>query len=435
MHVYFSGVGGAAISALAVIAKEAGYEVSGSDGRDSQYLAYLRKQGIEDTHVGLTREQIAAVHARKPIDWFVYGSAQPLDFPDNPEFTFCKENNIKMTKRDELLNEILSQKELKLIAVAGTHGKTTTTAMVVWLFKQLKIPTSYSVGAKISFGDMGQFDPKSEYFVYEADEFDRNFLAFKPRLSIVSGVAWDHHEIFPTEKDYFDAFRLFVAQSQEVVLWHNDAEKLDLLSKSTPGLFIESENTTFIDDIKLIGRYNRFDGWLAIRAAAHLTQKPPNELIKLMNDFPGVSRRFEKLTENLYTDYAHTPDKIRGVMSVALETAQKTGQKIIIIYEPLTNRRMHYMKEQHQDVFDGVDALYWVPSYLAREDPNQPVLSPADLIKFLDTPAEAVARPAELNEKLKTIVKKHLKNGDLVIGLSGGGGKSLDEWLRQEFND
>ena len=430
MHVYFSGIGGAGIGPLALIAKQAGYDVSGSDEKDSQYIKYLRGHGINEIHIGQTPEKVAAVHARKPIDWFVHTSALK---DDNPELLFCHQNKIKISRRDGFINEILSQKQLKMVAVAGTHGKTTTTAMVIWLFKQLKVPMSYSVGAKTSFGEMGQYEPGSEYFIYEADEFDRNFLAFKPRLAVITGLAWDHHEIFPTQEDYYDAFKEFTKQSHEVVLWQADAEKLNLLSNSSPGVFVESENNTYIDKIKLLGRYNRFDAWLAIRAVAHLTQESPEQLVRLMRDFPGVSRRFEKITDNLYTDYAHTPDKIRGVMSVALETAQKTGQKIVIIYEPLTNRRMHYMRDQHQDVFDGADGLYWVPSYLAREDPSQPVLKPATLIKNLDAPGRAVARPMGLNDKLKTVVLEHIKKGDLVIGLSGGGGGSLDEWLRQNF--
>jgi UDP-N-acetylmuramate--alanine ligase len=198
-------------------------------------------------------------------------------------------------------------------------------------------------------------------------------------------------------------------------------------------LFVESPSNTFIDKIELIGRYNRYDAWLAIRAVAHITQESPESLVELINDFPGVSRRFEKLAENLYTDYAHTPEKIRGVMSVVLETAQRTGQKIVIIYEPLTNRRMHYTKQLHADVFDGVDALYWVPSYLAREDPNQELLTPTELIKHLDMPSRTVAKPMKLDAKLKTAIKQHLADGDLVVGLSGGGGGSLDEWLRLSF--
>ncbi len=430
MHAYFSGIGGTGIGPLALIAKQAGYDVSGSDEKDSQYIRYLSGLGIKNVHIGQTRQKIAAVHTRKLIDWFVHTSALPTG---HPELVFCQQNNIRVSRRDEFINEILSQKQLKMVAVAGTHGKTTTTAMIVWLFKQLKLPISYSVGAKISFGDMGQYEPKSKYFVYEADEFDRNFLAFRPRLSVITGLAWDHHEIFPTQEDYLDAFWQFVSQSHKIILWQSDVKLLNKSSNLTSELFIESEDDNFIDKIQLIGRYNRLDAWLAVRAVAQLTGEFPENLVKLMSAFPGVSRRFEKIIDNLYTDYAHTPDKIRGVMSVALETAQKTGQKIAVIYEPLTNRRMHYMKDQHQSVFDGVDALYWVPSYLAREDPGQPVLTPAELIKKLDAPSQAVAKPMELNDELKTVIQGHLASGDLVIGLSGGGGGSLDEWLRQNF--
>ena len=197
MHIYFSGIGGAGIGPLAQIAHQAGYQVSGSDKQDSQYIAYLRKHGISDIHIGQTREAIEAVHAKQPIDWVVYSSALTLENPDAPEIRFSSEQNIKTSKRDELLNQILNDKKLKLIAIAGTHGKTTTTSMVIWLFKELGIPLSYSVGAKISFGDMGQYDKDSEYFAYEADEFDRNFLAFEPYMSLITGVSWDHHEIFP----------------------------------------------------------------------------------------------------------------------------------------------------------------------------------------------------------------------------------------------
>ena len=432
MHVYFSGIGGAGIGPLALIAKQAGYEVSGSDEKDSQYIKYLNDRGINNVHIGQTKEQIADVHRKKPIDWFVYTYALPAD---SPEMDFCRKNQIRIASRPDFTNEILAQNDLKLIAIAGTHGKTTTTAMVIWLFKQLSLPVSYSVGAKISFGDMGHFEANSNFFVYECDEFKRSFLEFKPRLAIISGLSWDHHEIYPTQEDYYSAFKQFATQSHEIVLWQGDAEKLDLLSNSAPGVFAESDNNTYVDKIKLMGRFNRLDAWLAVRAVSHLTRESPEKLVQTINDFPGVSRRFEKLVDNLYTDYAHTPDKIRGVMSVALETAQKTGQKVVIIYEPLTNRRMHYLKEQHRDVFNGADVLYWVPSFLAREDPAQPVLKPAELIKYLDAPAMAVAKPMELNNKLKAAIKLHLSNGDLVIGLSGGGGDSLDEWLRQEFID
>jgi UDP-N-acetylmuramate--alanine ligase len=433
MHIYFSGIGGVGIGPLALIAKQAGYEVSGSDLQDGQYVKYLREQGISDINIGQGRNQISALNARKPIDWFVYSSALPKTNPDHPELLFCKENNIKMSKRDELLNKILEEKNLKLIAIAGTHGKTTTTAMVVWMFKKLGLPISYSLGAKISFGDMGQYDPASKYFIYECDEFDRNFLAFHPHLSIISGVAYDHHEIFPTEENYQTAFRDFIAQSANVVMWQEDYSKLNLPNDNK--FTIEEYDNQQINQIELPGLYNRRDAWLAMTAMHKLTNDFMEKFMEYMSLFPGVARRFERITENLYSDDAHTPEKILGCMSVARELANRTKQKIVVVYEPLTNRRMHYLGSEHHSVFDGASAIYWVPSYLAREDPKLKVLSPEELITNLSPELQEIAKPMQRDGVLKVTVQNHLQAGDMVVAMAGGGADSLDEWLRKEFTN
>jgi UDP-N-acetylmuramate-alanine ligase len=146
-----------------------------------------------------------------------------------------------------------------------------------------------------------------------------------------------------------------------------------------------------------------------------------------MERFPGLSRRFEKIIDNLYSDYAHTVPKIKG----CLQMAQELSKNVVVVYEPLTNRRQHYIRDAYKDLFDGVKHLYWVPSYLAREDPHQEVLSPAELIKSMND--SKAAEPAELNQTLKTSLQKHIDAGDLVVCLSGGGGGSLDEWLRKNF--
>jgi UDP-N-acetylmuramate--alanine ligase len=426
MHIYFSGIGGAGIGPLAQIAHQAGYNVSGSDQQDSQYIEYLRKHGVTDIHVGQSPESIAEVHDRQPIDWFVYSSSLR---PDHPELQFCHDQGIKTSKRDELLNRIISDKELKLVAVAGTHGKTTTTAMVIWLFKQLGIPISYSVGAKLSFGDMGQYADNSEYFIYEADEFDRNFLAFEPHTSLITGVSWDHHEIFPTREDYQEAFKEFISQSKHTQIWSEDADYLDI--EESPSLNVLSIENSSVNQIGLLGQYNRLDAWLAIAAVHDLTGKSHEELIKIINGFPGLSRRMEQIVHNLYSDYAHTPEKIRGAMSVATEMAAETGQNLIVVYEPLTNRRQHFMLDEYRDSFNGADKLYWIPSYLAREDPNQRVIPPEELISHLSDPS--IAEPMLRDESLKHAIQKHLDQGDMVVCMAGGGGGSLDDWLRQNF--
>jgi len=428
MHIYFSGIGGAGLSGLALVAQKAGYKVSGSDKQDSRTIEYLKQHGITDIHIGQDREAIAAVHDAEPIDWFVYTAAVSIENPNAPELAFCREQNIKTSKRDEILNQILADKKLKLIAIAGTHGKSTTTALVIWLFTQLKLPIGYNVGAKLAF-EADVFASGAEYFVYECDEFDRNFLAFEPYLSVISGVSWDHHEVFPTREDYQAAFREFIDQSQHTILWEEDRDYLGLgeAGRLSPQ---KTDNAT-INNIALKGRYTRMDAWLAVQSVHKVTGAPVEDLLTAVGKFPGLQRRMEQLAPNLYTDYAHTVEKIRGAMSVALEMAAETNQKLVVVYEPLHNRRQHYIMNDYKDCFNGAEQVYWIPSYLAREDPNQRIIPPAELITRLDDPSIAV--PAEMGADLKRTIESHLAKGDLVVAMSGGGGGSLDEWLRKEF--
>lgn len=427
MHIFFSAIGGTAIGPLALIAKQAGYQVSGSDKQDSDYIRYLKKQGITDIHIGQTQEQISQDHTKNPIDWFVYSSAVAIENPNSPEFQFVKEKRIKSTKRDELLNHIIQEKNLKLIAIAGTHGKTTTTSMVIWALKQLGIPVSYSVGAKIRFGEMGEFSPDAKYFVYEADEFDRNFLSFKPYISIISGIDYDHPDIYPTRNEYYQAFVQFINQSASTFIWQEDATKLNV--NSSKGLFVLNKKDCADIAQKLPGKVNREDAQIVASALSYLEDfHNVNQLSDVLNKFPGVSRRFEKISQNIYSDYAHTPEKIRGAIQIAQELA---GNNFVVVYEGLHNTRQHFIKQELKHLFDDVKMVYIVPSYLAREDKSLELLTPQKIAKLLANPDKAI--PSELNDSLKNSISQHVNNGDLVLCLSAGGGGSLDEWLRQEY--
>lgn len=159
---------------------------------------------------------------------------------------------------------------------------------------------------------MGNYDPESEYFVYECDEFDRNFLSFEPYMSLITGVTWDHHEIYPTRSEYQQAFSDFVGQSSQTVLWQEDFEYLGL----TPSDSLLVQDSGLIKNkkyhIELPGLYNRLDAWLAIVAVNKLTDTPVEKLIHLIDTFPGSSRRMEQIVKNLFSDYAHTPEKSLG---------------------------------------------------------------------------------------------------------------------------
>lgn len=426
MHIFFSGIGGTGMGPLALIAKQAGFEVSGSDKQESVYTQQLQQAGVS-LYIGQTTQAIAAEHTKNPIDWLAYSSSVTRENPNHPELVFAKENNIKTSKRDELINLILQKKGLKLVGIAGTHGKSTTTAMIIWLFHRLDIPIGYSVGAKIPFGPMGQLTEGSKYFVYECDEFDRNFLAFHPHLAAITGIGWDHHEIFPTEQSVKDAFTTFLGQCEQAILWQHDATFIGLTPDKQYTILNQADPS-----IALAGSFNRQDATVAVNAVAKLTDTPHARLIEAINEFPGLTQRMEQLAPNLYTNYAHTPEKIRGGIDTALELA-KSGQDVVVIYEPLTNRRQHFIKNDYKNSFAGAKKLYWVPTYLAREDPTLPVLSPAALIPYLHN--AHIAEPAELNDDLAAHIRAHLQQGDMVVAMGASGAGSLDEWLRRNVKE
>lgn len=428
MHIFFSGIGGSGIGPLALIAKQAGYTVSGSDKQTSAYVEYLIDHGVTNIHIGQTYEAIEAINSYTPIDWLVYSSAVEKEQVHSEELQFCQEQGIRTSKRDELLNHILQEKHLKLIAVAGTHGKTTTTAMLIWLMLKLDMPISYSVGAKIGFGEMGHYDPKSTYFIYEADEYDRNFLAFRPAVSLITGIDWDHPDIYPTRQEYEQAFVTFLGQSDQVVMWRRDAQTLSLPPTDQAITTLDETHQAIGAQLGLVGLVNRQNAWQVANTVHAITKKPLDELVAIMNDFPGVARRFERIVPHVYSDYAHTPAKIRGALQMANEVAP--GQ-VVVVYEGLHNTRQHFIKDELPTLFAKAKELYIVPNYLAREDESLELLTPEKLCEIIKEPSNP--HPAALNDKLKEAITSHVKDGDLVLCLSAGGGGSLDEWLRQEL--
>lgn len=428
MHIFFSGIGGTGIGPLALVAYQAGYTVSGSDKQDSLYIDYSKKHGITDITIGQSYDDIAAVHERSPIDWYVYSSAVAIEQPNAPEFQFCREHGIRMSKRDELLNEILQQKQLKLIAVAGTHGKTTTTAMAIWALKQLGVPIGYILPAKSSFAEMGAYEEGAEYFVYECDEFDRNFLHYHPALSLITGIDWDHPDIYPTREAYYQAFRDFTTQSDATVTWESDEARLG--GETVVEDIILGDDDAAIDIIKLAGHVNRRNAWQVAHALRAITGKSVDELLAILERFPGVSRRFELIASGLYSDYAHTPEKIRGALQLGHEVA---GPNLVVVYEGLHNTRQHFIREELVHLFDSVKKLYIVPSYLAREDQSLTLLTPEKLREGLSETAQSKTEAAALDNALKAHIQTHLAAGDTVLCLTAGGGNSLDEWLRKEL--
>ena len=188
------------------------------------------------------------------------------------------------------------------------------------------------------------------------------------------------------------------------------------------------------EKIKLAGRVRRFDLALAVEAVKEITKEEKlevseDELIKIMNEFPGVERRMEKLCDGLYTDYAHHPEEVAATIEIAKEEMKLTSKKgLVVAYAPLQNARQYDVINDYHNIFLGVDKLFWLPTTLLREIEGQRVIPPAEFIEKLDNPE--VAEVADYDEKFYLRIKEYLADGYLVAFLSGGAG---DDFMREHF--
>lgn len=418
MNVYFAGIGGVALGPLAEIARDLGYTVSGSDPNEG-----LMTKRLADTGITVSTDQsggfLQTRHQQAPIDWFIYTSAMP---ESHPELMQARQLGIAhIVKRNEFINFILAEKQLKMIAIAGTHGKTTTTAMFVWALQQLGIPASYSIGTTISFGPSGKYTPGSEYFIYECDEFDRNFLAFTPALSLITSIDYDHPDTYPTRADYAAAFTQFINQSSQVIMWNHD--KIEGLVVPSAAWQLQDSEAL---DVTLAGIHNRANATLIAKAAEFLELSNQDSMRTALNSFPGSARRFEKLGANLYTDYGHHPAEI----AATLQLARELSDHVVLVYQPHQNVRQHQIRDEYTNCMQLAEQIYWLPTYLTREDPSLPVLSPEELTENLVN--RSVVSFADLNESLWENITMARTEGKLVLCMGAG---TIDGWLRKQLSD
>lgn len=433
MKLFISGISGTGMGPLALMAKAAGFEVSGSDLAKGAIYDELVKAGIE-VLIGEQNGDYFRTKLEQGVDWFCYTSALP---EDHSELALAREAGIKCTKRDDLTSYLVDKLGLKMIAVAGTHGKTTTTAMIVWASLKLKLPVSYIVGTTLGFAPSGAYHKGDKYFVYEADEYDRNFLKFHPWIAVIPAVSYDHPDIYPTREDYEKAFQQFREQSDFVI------ERKDgvVMEKAMIGdEDFEHRGLFKVESFNLAGEARRVDAALAANAVFHMQQNEfmdkgmivdyySGELIDAMNEFPGVGRRFERIADYVYTDYAHHPEEIEATVEMAREEAELIGAKgLVVVYQPHQNTRQHEVREGYREAFKGVDKLFWLPTYLTRENPDLAVLGPEELIDGLDN--SEIAEPAELGEELEADLREYLRKGYLVVLMTAG---PADGWFREKF--
>jgi len=343
-RLYFIGIGGAGMSGLALVCRELGATVTGSDRADSSYTERLRAAGIEPT-IGHD-----AVNLPEGVEVVV--STAIAD--ENPELALARERGLAVLHRGELLAQLCAEK--RLIAVAGAHGKTTTTAMLVWALRALGADPAFFVGGEVpGLGPDGAAANAGwgggEWVVAEADESDGSFLGLEPEIAVVTNVEMDHHSRWGSIAELRAAFDRFAAKASAVAEFDDESPGPAALSLAVPGVHNVLNARAALAAIGLAG--------LDLDAAA-----------RALADFPGVHRRLELKGERggarVYDDYAHHPTEVRAALSALRELGP---ERLVAVFQPHLYSRTKAFAEQFGGALALADEVVVLDVYPAREEP------------------------------------------------------------------
>lgn len=411
MNLYFSGIGNIQLAPLAEIALDAGYNVTGSDKYSSALSHRLTSRGVDIEIGSQDGSFLEKSHKDQLLDYFVHEITYPID---HPEIVKAKELGIKIATKDQLVSQITKEKNLRLIAVAGSHGKTTVTGMLIWAFESLNIPASYYINATMNFGPSGAFSSGSEYFIYESDEYDKSFLSLEPYLAVVTNIDYNHPETYATISSYVAAYKDFVARSKKVIGWNN--QRSEIYKNHHDALLIDSKD---IDtNIKLAGKYNRQNAFLVESALKLIGIN--GSVSEVLNKYPGLGRRFEKIVENLYIDCAYHPIEV----AAALDTAKEHNERVVLVYQPYSNGLQKALKDRYTDQLDIAEKIYWLPTEYSQHEKHERLVTSEELTRKLSNKEKL--QFAELNDELWYNIEQDRLNGMLVLCI----GVSIEGWLR-----
>jgi UDP-N-acetylmuramate--alanine ligase len=446
--VHFVGIGGIGMSGIAEVLANLGYTVTGSDVADSANVKRLRDKGIK----------VAIGHKADNIDGADVVVVSSAVKRDNPELVAARAKRLPVVRRAEMLAELMRLKSC--VAIAGTHGKTTTTSMVAALLDAGGLdPTVINGGIINAYGTNARLGA-GDWMVVEADESDGTFLKLPADIAIVTNVDPEHLDHFHTFDAVQDAFRAFVEnipfygfavmctdhpvvqtlvgklEDRRIVTYGEnpqaDVRLADLDHNNGQSQFSvrfrdrEGKTTHAIDKLTLPmpGRHNALNATAAV-AVAHELGIKDDVIRKALGAFGGVKRRFTKVGEwngaVIIDDYGHHPVEIAAVLRAARESAM--GQ-VIAVMQPHRYTRLHDLFEQFCTCFNDADAVIVAPVYPAGEAP----IAGADrdaLVAGLRAHGHKQAIPLAGSDKLAALIKELAKPGDYVVCLGAG---SITQW-------
>ena len=451
--LHFIAIGGAGMSGLALVARELGAEVTGSDRAESSYLERLRAAGIEP-RLGHDAEHV-------PADAAVVVSTAVPD--DNPELVRARERGQTVIHRGELLAELCSQR--RLFAVAGTHGKTTTTAMCVWALRSIGADPAFFLGGELPGAGPDRAPANAawgegEWVVAEADESDASFLKLRPEVAVVTNLELDHHSRWSSLAELAEAFAAFAApaavlvcgadvrlpaqEAQGVVRFALEAGEGEPVPESdliASDIRTDQGGARFravgadIDvevSLPVPGRHNVANA-LAALGGMSLAGFDPERCAQALGDFSGVARRLELKGERdgvrIYDDYAHHPTEVSATLEAARELEPR---RLIAAFQPHLYSRTKALAPELGAALAAADEVAVLDVYPAREEPVGPLAGVSGLMVAAEAADRSGGAPVwwlPTAEQAAEALAPRLREGDVLITIGAGDIYKLAETL------
>lgn len=457
-HIHLIGIGGTGISAIARVLLERGYTVSGSDREASPLFNAIAAAGVQ-TFLGHAAEQVAGA------DLVIRSSAIP---DDNIEVVAARSEGIPVLKRADFLQELTKDKDT--LAVAGSHGKTTTTSMLIWILEQLGTEPSFISGGMVNQLGCNARAGTGLYFAIEADEYDYMFLGLSSKIAIITNIEHDHPDCFPTEEDYRAAFKAFLERVRPdglALLCLDDPDTRALMEEmASTDLKVLSYGTSsdtdyFADEIKTVGpahgrspqftlNHRQEDGKYqtlgrvtlsvpghhnvlnatAALGAIHQLDLPIPESILALSNFTGAGRRFEVLGKaggvTIIDDYGHHPTQIAVTIKAA--RSRYPNHRIWAIWQPHTFSRTQSLEEGFIRALDLADRVLVLKIYASREEDTG--YSSKTIAEAL--PKEKAVYRADF-ASAKDYLLENLAPGDVAIVFSAGDATQISRSVLNEL--
>jgi UDP-N-acetylmuramate--alanine ligase len=453
-RIHLIGIGGTGLSAIARVLLEKGHTVSGSDRQLSELAGSLQAAGAR------VYSEHAAEHVRE-CDLVIRSSAIP---DNNPEVVEAQRLGIPVLKRETFMRELMGGKTV--IAVAGSHGKTTTSAMLSWVFSALGQSPSFIVGGVLNDLGVNAHAGTGPYFIIEADEYDRMFHGLRPDIAIITNVEHDHPDCYPSAEDFYQAFAVFAGliPAGGSLVFCGDDGGATRLAMDAPGAIhrlaygighkkdageprMSSERECVAKQVQPspLGGY-RFEAEiggeahtvelrvpgvhnvrnaLGVFAVASICGLDLAAVANALGQFNGVARRFEVRGEaagvTIVDDYGHHPTEIRATLAGA--RARYPGRRILAIWQPHTYSRTQALFDEFTSAFGDADLVIVTEIYASREQPPADGTSSRRVVDAINQAQGALRGNAYFASKLETaatLAMEMVRAGDVLVVLSAG---------------